>query len=97
MRLIDADKLLTKTQDYGEGQEKLILIDPYYVKNAKTVQAIPIPDNATNGDVIKAIFPNVYSEECDYDIFITLDGDTRFTYDWWNAPYKRGGENADTI
>lgn len=54
-----------------------------------TVQAIPIPDNATNGDVIKAMFPNVYSEECDYDIFTTLDGDTRFTYDWWNAPYRK--------
>jgi hypothetical protein len=36
--------------------------------------------------MIKAMFPNVYVEECDYDIFTTLDGETRFTYDWWNAP-----------
>lgn len=54
---------------------------------------IVIPKGATNGDMIKALFPTVYSEECDYDIFTTLDGDTRFTYDWWDTPYKRGNAN----
>lgn len=34
------------------------MIDPYYVKKAETVQAIPIPDNATNGEVLKTMFPN---------------------------------------
>ena len=36
-RLIDADALLDKKQDYGEGQMKLILIDPYYVRKAPTI------------------------------------------------------------
>lgn len=36
-RLIDADALLDKKQDYGEGQNTLILIDPYYVRKAPTV------------------------------------------------------------
>ena len=36
-RLIDADELLDKKQDYGEGQHTLILIDPYYVRKAPTI------------------------------------------------------------
>jgi hypothetical protein len=50
------------------------------------LDGVQLPKEATNGDMIKAMFPNVYVEECDYDIFTTLDGETRFTYDWWNAP-----------
>lgn len=57
--------------------------------------AIIIPKGATNGDMIKALFPNMYIEECDYDIFTTLDDETRFTYDWWNAPYKAESEGAE--
>jgi Protein of unknown function (DUF551). len=38
MRLIDADALLDKMQDYGEGQERLMLIDPYWVRTAPTVE-----------------------------------------------------------
>ena len=36
-RLIDADALLEKTRNYGEGQQKLMLIDPFYVKNAEPI------------------------------------------------------------
>lgn len=56
--------------------------------------AIIIPKGATNGDMIKALFPNIYIEECDYDIFTSLDGEseTRFTYDWWYALYKGESE-----
>ena len=39
-RLIDADELLTHIEDFGEGQYRLNLIDPYYVRNAPTVDAI---------------------------------------------------------
>lgn len=44
---------------------------------------IPIPDNATNGEVLKALFPNEHDFETDFDA------------DWWNAPYQQeylGGE-----
>jgi len=68
------------------------LADTNAIKELKPARAIFIPDGATNGDIIKAIFPDMYSEECDYDIFTDLDGDTRFTYDWWRAPYKSEGE-----
>lgn len=40
----------------------------------------PIPGNATNGDVIKALFPNEHDFETDFD------------EDWWNAPYQKGGK-----
>jgi len=40
----------------------------------------PIPDNATNGDVIKAMFPNENDFETDFDA------------EWWNAPYQKGGK-----
>lgn len=38
----------------------------------------PIPDNATNGDIIKTLFPQEGDFETDFDT------------DWWNSPYKRG-------
>ena len=37
-----------------------------------------LPDNATNGDVIEAMFPNEHDFETDFD------------EDWWNAPYQKG-------
>lgn len=34
---IDKNEILNKAQDYGEGQNKLILIDPCYVRNVKPI------------------------------------------------------------
>ena len=58
---------------------------PVYVK------AIPIPDNVTNGEVIKMLFPNLKHTkiitngvyECHID-----HKQHSFDYSWWNAPYK---------
>ena len=52
----------------------------------------PIPDNATNGDVIKAIFPNSDIEERRTYVKI-VDGDYLLpcAYLWWNSPYQKGG------
>lgn len=62
------------------------------------VQAIPIPEGASNGDIIKAMFPE-YEET-------RMCGDVRYgskeyvnlefvvNEDWWDAPYKRGNENG---
>lgn len=36
-RLVDADSLLAHIVDYGEGQNRLMLIDPYYVRNANAI------------------------------------------------------------
>lgn len=44
----------------------------------------PIPDNATNGEVIKSMFPNTTFGGNKTEINIG-------TY-WWNAPYQKGGK-----
>lgn len=61
-----------------------------YIKNGT-----PIPDNATNGDVLKAMFPNIEVEEQSKDLFIVFNMDfqgTPFYKAWWNAPYQKGGK-----
>ena len=55
--------------------------------------AIIIPKGITNGDIIKALFPNIYTQRGEYDVFTTLDDCTTFTYDWWDAPYRAGSED----
>ena len=49
---------------------------------------IEIPKNATNGDVIEAVFPNVaiYKHGSTYSI----NNEYNFNETWWNAPYKAG-------
>ena len=51
----------------------------------------PIPENATNGDVIKALFPRIKTKK--FSTFLrVIEGEEYIpmTYDWWNSPYKRG-------
>ena len=55
----------------------------------------PIPDNATNGDVIHGLYmPYGYVVNDDYDeVVISAEGvDMRFSKTWWNAPYQKGGK-----
>ena len=56
----------------------------------------PIPDNATNGDVIKAMFPSIESrldEKTGIMLVKWIDGATKtFKTRWWNAPYQKGGK-----
>ncbi len=69
------------------------------IAKAPTVPAIPIPTGATNGDMIKALFPCLekYEYEEPYTHGIALAGNdnrvTWFANEWWNAPYKAEGEN----
>lgn len=54
---------------------------------------IKLPNNATNGDVIKILFPNLrlYSDFAYWDVDL---GDTHISVDkkWWCAPYKAESE-----
>ena len=60
----------------------------------------PIPDNATNGDVIKAMFPKDVKVITQHDDifgrrFIDLrvgQLDCELDDEWWNAPYQKGGK-----
>ncbi len=53
---------------------------------------VELPENATNGDVLKSLFPALktrYEEGSDF-IEYTLDGvvGTLVSLSWWNAKYE---------
>ena len=52
---------------------------------------IEIPNGATNGDMIKTMFPNIEIEGIGGEIkcIATQNGTSYFALDWWNAPYKK--------
>lgn len=56
--------------------------------------SIVAPAGATNGDVIKALFPNAWKSnyidsgnKC--TLYIDDDYELEVDIDWWKAPYKR--------
>jgi len=51
------------------------------------IKVIPIPEKATNGDVIKAMFPQDEEIILDTIIFKLNGSKCRVSVDWWNAPY----------
>ena len=60
---------------------------------------IVIPSNATNGDVIKAMFPEFrFGLEYTYNVCVKLsyhseyDTGLLFEKKWWNAPYRKAEE-----
>ena len=57
---------------------------------------IEIPNGATNGDMIKTMFPNIEIEGIGGEIkcIATRNGTSYFALDWWNAPYKKGITNG---
>jgi len=57
-----------------------------FIRNGK-----PFPNNATNGDVIKALFPDG-SQVKGASIYVMNDNKSNIFYDfdWWNALYKAG-------
>ena len=103
-RLIDAEKLhyvQMLVQNPNNGKHKhMVAVRAKEINEAPTVEAIPIPKGATNGDMIKALFPNIEVET--YGVVTSvkgldcnkgaLDPYRHFWSDWWNAPYK---ENED--
>ena len=55
--------------------------------------AIIIPEGATNGDMIKAMFPKIeiYTDVINEIVDIEICEDSselRCSVEWWNAPYK---------
>lgn len=100
MKLIDTDRLLTdrmKSKYYHlpNGDTAVPIID---IENAPTVNAIPISDGATNGDMMMAMFPNAWkSDFIDIANHSTLYVDDKHELevdvDWWNAPYNLPKQN----
>jgi len=100
MRLIDAD-MLSPDRDYYDNSicSGYDAVSCQQIDSATTVKAIPIPEGATNRDVIKAMFPNMnfgtlaqddvivnkdYSNNDEPQVFIPIKV--------WNAPYMNESE-----
>ena len=58
----------------------------------------PLPKNATNGDMINALFPNAKEITVDggYPLNYIIEGEWhRNLKDWWDAPYKAESEDKE--
>lgn len=91
LELIDKEevlKIIDEAGDTGEAHGNI---------NYKCNPILTIPNNPTNGDMIKVMFPNIDF----YDMAFTVHATTNVTsngvkggisYDfwkeWWNAPYR---------
>jgi hypothetical protein len=91
MRIIDADRYQKELLSaYDDVSMEFEVLD-----RQPLVSAIPIRDKMTNGDMIKAMFPNgkEYDNDGDVRYEIEIDFDYSFCsyFDgvWWNAPYKK--------
>jgi hypothetical protein len=94
MRLIDADRYMKELLSaYDDVSVEFEVLD-----RQPLVSAIPIPEGATNGDMIKAMFPNAKVRTIYYTYFVEVKLEYHSQYDpgllfdkkWWNAPYKGG-------
>lgn len=92
MKLINVDELEPDTEwsDYYDG---FTSYSQSQINGAVEVQAIPIPEGATNGDMIKAMFHNIKSrldEKTGIILVKWTDGTTKtFKASWWFAPYTK--------
>lgn len=55
------------------------------------INGTPIPDNVSNGDVIRAMFPNtsLHINEMSHTVWVGYE-EMSFRIDWWNSPYQKG-------
>lgn len=85
--------------DYKEVKEDTYSGTPFENRVFSAItNGTPIPDNATNGDVIKAMFDVIEEHFYDEDRMVDVygldrtDDPSTFYADWWNAPYQKGGK-----
>ena len=97
MRLIDAEKLISSFP-----KSDIIKDTVKTINYQETVNAIIIPENATNGDMIKVMF-NPYSvKDYGYEVYVNLTEEDykkdifqKYLSEWWNSPYKRESEDKE--
>lgn len=107
MRFIDADAINISDTIGGKNDFADCIRDSVQavLNNASTV--LTIPKNPTNGDMIKAMFPNaeiecgsVIDENCEFFkiVYVKYNGHSAWVHyelDWWNAPYKAESEGTN--
>lgn len=69
------------TENYSEVEEII-----------KALEQQPIPNNATNGDIVQMMFPNVNVYEHNGGATYSVNNEYNFNATWWNAPYQKGGK-----
>jgi len=79
---IDRTQLETDTE-WSEYYDDFISYSKSQINSLPTADVIPIPDGATNGDMLTALFGE--------KALITLDTHN-YLKDWWDKPYKRESE-----
>ena len=86
MRLIDANKLYEYLDNKYPCDKYVELEDIFeIIEKCRTVNAIKIPPNATNGDVMMMVFKE-----------IQYYSDGKICTNWWNEEYKQAAKNEDT-
>ena len=71
-----------------------------FINECEMVDAIHIPEGATNGNMIRGMFPDIEIIEkvqfCGISYvkvrFKGMPDSKIFDLEWWNAPYKKEGE-----
>ncbi len=58
----------------------------------EVIKAIIIPNNATNGDALIRLYPNLKYTIQNGRVVTTIGVAASFDLDWWNAPYKEESE-----
>lgn len=82
--------------DYERGEVSQYNHDMQVIESCSKVKMIPIPPKTTNGDMIKAMFPDAKVNTTKYSYVVEVklpyhtehDTGLLFDKDWWNAPYK---------
>lgn len=89
---------------YEEICSGIFDVDGYFKVNLTLAfrKGTPLPENATNGDMIKVVFPNgktIMTNGLEIGYRPAKPNDKWiiwFMQDWWNAPYKRGDVNGNS-
>lgn len=100
-RLIDANKLIYKRCDDSATRATFDFVADGDIEGAETV--LTIPEDPTNGDMIKVLFPNgkviTNNDEGEIGYEVLVDRNYSFCswFDvlWWNSPWKGVGDETD--
>ena len=97
MRLIDVQAFEDYLAETNNSLEELTRLEVKRMESVMwdmpEVQAIPIPEGATNGDMIKAMNPN---DEFEFNVFDECTEQKKeghvvaiYTKEYWLTPYRR--------